>query len=95
MTNQERIEVMTARLHQALAPSKLHIEDDSERHKGHAGAKTGLGHFIVHITSEQFQGQTRLSQHKMVYAALGDLMQTDIHALQIIVGTQKTSTSKS
>jgi len=68
---------------QALAPSLLEIRDDSHRHVGHEGARDGRGHFAVDIVGECFAGLAPLARHRRVYAALGEMMQTDIHALQI------------
>ncbi len=67
----------------ALAPDEIEVRDDSAAHAGHAGALTGKGHFNVFLRSECFAGKPRLERHRMVYAALGTLMQTDIHALAI------------
>jgi BolA protein len=67
----------------ALNPTELDIEDESHRHAGHAGARDGRGHFRVRIVSAAFTGKSALARHRAVYAALGDLMQTDIHALAI------------
>nr|WP_237723596.1 BolA family protein [Stenotrophomonas acidaminiphila] len=67
----------------AFAPSRLEVEDDSHRHAGHAGARDGRGHFNVLIVSPAFAGKAPLARHRAVYAALGDMMQTDIHALSI------------
>jgi len=78
-----RIERIRGALEKALAPTRLVIEDESHRHAGHAGAATGRGHFRVEIESAAFAGKAPLARHRMVYAALGDLMQTDIHALSI------------
>lgn len=78
-----RVEAIRERLTAALAPKALEIEDESHRHSGHAGARDGRGHFRVHIVSEAFAGKSALARHRAVYAALGDLMQTDIHALAI------------
>ena len=81
--NAERVERITALLEAAFEPESLEVEDDSARHAGHAGAKTGLGHFNVSIVSEHFNGMMMLARHRAVYAALGDMMKTDIHALAI------------
>jgi BolA protein len=81
--NAKRIEQIRDALQQALAPSVLEIEDDSHRHLGHAGARDGRGHFNVHVVSERFAGMAPLARHRAVYAALGTLMETDIHALSI------------
>ncbi len=81
--NAKRIEQIRGALQHALAPSVLEIEDDSHRHAGHAGARDGRGHFNVHVVSERFAGMAPLARHRAVYAALGTLMETDIHALSI------------
>ena len=81
--NAERIERIRDALQQALAPSVLEIEDDSHRHAGHAGARDGRGHFNVHVVSERFAGLAPLARHRAVYAALGSMMDPDIHALSI------------
>lgn len=71
------------RLEQALAPESLEVIDESALHVGHAGAQDGRGHFRVRIRSVSLAGQPRLVRHRRIYAALGDLMVTDIHALSI------------
>lgn len=78
-----RIEKIENALRQAFSPSELRIKDQSHLHAGHQGARDGLGHFDVFIVSEKFAGIRTLQQHRMIYAALGDLMDTDIHALRI------------
>lgn len=79
-----RIEKIRAAL-QVLQPTQLEIRDDSAAHAGHVGAATGRGHFHVRISSPVFKGLTPIAQHRRVYAALGELMNTDIHALSIEV----------
>jgi BolA protein len=79
----ERVAKIRERLETAFAPEVLEIVDDSHRHAGHAGAKDGRGHFNVTIVSAKFTGTKTLERHRMVYAALGSLMQTDIHALSV------------
>jgi BolA family transcriptional regulator, general stress-responsive regulator len=72
------------RLTTALSPSRLDLVDESARHAGHAGARPqGESHFRVSIVSAKFAGKSRLERQRMVFAALGDLMQTEIHALAI------------
>jgi len=78
-----RIEQMQQRLQQALHPEVLEIVDESHHHVGHAGARDGRGHFKLQIACAEFAGLSPLQRHRLVYAALGDLMQTDIHALAI------------
>ena len=77
-----RMARIRARLAQALEPTRLELIDDSHQHAGHAGARQG-GHFTVRIGAPGFAGKRPLECHRMIYAALGDLMQTDIHALSI------------
>jgi BolA family transcriptional regulator, general stress-responsive regulator len=81
--NVERMAKIRERLESAFAPDLLEIVDDSHRHAGHAGAKDGRGHFSVRIVSAKFNGTKTLERHRMIYAALGSLMQTDIHALSV------------
>ncbi len=71
------------RIETTLAPCTVEVRDDSHHHIGHAGARDGRGHFHVRIVSPAFDGQAALARHRAVYAALGDLMTTDIHALSI------------
>lgn len=82
-----RVEAIRTRLTAALAPSALEIVDDSAKHAGHAGARDGRGHFRVAITSAAFAGLGPVQRHRRVYAALGELMQTEIHAVAITAMT--------
>lgn len=67
----------------ALEPSRLELADDSALHAGHEGAKSGGGHYRLTIVSEQFSGKNTVARHRMIYAALGPMMQQQIHALAI------------
>ena len=78
-----RVERIEAALATAFAPQVLEVVDDSARHAGHAGARDGRGHFNVDIVSDAFAGLSPIARHRAVYAALGDMMTTDIHALSI------------
>lgn len=78
-----RTERIRTALEQAFAPERLVVTDDSHRHVGHAGAADGRGHFSVEIVSKSFAGQPVLARHRAVYAALGQMLETDIHALSI------------
>lgn len=82
-----RVERIHSLLQAALAPQALEVTDDSHRHVGHPGAVDGRGHFSVMIVSEAFAGQASLARHRAVYAALGEMMETDIHALSIVART--------
>ncbi len=81
--NATRVAQIRQRLEQAFAPESLQVDDDSHKHVGHAGAKGGLGHFSISIVSAHFNGMPVLARHRAIYAAMGDMMQTDIHALAI------------
>jgi len=67
----------------ALAPESLEILDESGQHIGHEGAKSGGGHYQLIIVSRQFSGKPIQLRHRMVYDALGTMMQKEIHALAI------------
>lgn len=68
----------------ALVPAHLDLVDQSARHAGHAGARPeGETHFRLLIVSATFAGKSRLERQRMVFAVLGDLMRTDIHALSL------------
>ncbi|QKV57239.1 MAG: BolA family transcriptional regulator [Dechloromonas sp.] len=66
----------------ALEPLSLAIEDESHLHAGHAGAKEG-GHYKITIVAAAFSGQNTVKRHRMIHAAVGDLMRGRIHALSI------------
>ena len=79
MTRIERIREALA----ALQPVTLDVIDDSHKHAGHEGARDGRGHFTVRFVSPVFAGKAPLARHRAIYAALGEMMQTDIHVLAI------------
>ncbi|WP_395789338.1 BolA family protein [Aquimonas sp.] len=66
-----------------LEPSTLELTDDSHKHAGHEGARDGRGHFSLLIVSPAFRGLNPIARHRAVYAAVGELMNTDIHALSM------------
>ena len=66
----------------SLNPSYLNIQDDSALHAGHAG-NTGGGHYTVIIVSEAFNNLSLVKRHRLVYDAVGSLMDQAIHALSI------------
>jgi BolA protein len=75
------IEQIRERLQAAFAPTELDVLDEGHKHAGHAGE--GKGHFHVRIVSAAFAGQSPIKRHRMIYAALGGLMDNGIHALSI------------
>jgi BolA protein len=75
---------MTSRLQQALEPTRLQLTDDSAKHHGHAGYNpAGESHFSLLIESAAFSGLSRVSRQRLVYKALGELMESRVHALAI------------
>lgn len=74
-----------AYLEQAFKPTRLDVADDSQAHAGHK--HEGGGHFSVTLCSEHFEGRSTIERHRMVYAALGEMMPQDIHALSIKAST--------
>jgi BolA protein len=77
------VESIRDRLQSVFDPLMLDVADESHRHIGHAGARDGRGHFRVRLVSSRFEDLSPVARHRAVYAALGELMQTDIHALAI------------
>lgn len=85
-----RVLAIRARLIAVFAPTELEVIDESHKHAGHPGARDGRGHFRVKIISPRFAGRKPIERHRMVYAALGSLMQTDIHALSVHAAATET-----
>ncbi len=77
-----RVEKIRRALTARLAPVELTIRDDSAAHAGHAGAR-GRRPFLRARGLRAVRGRTRMQRHQLVYAAVSDLMRTDIHALSI------------
>jgi BolA protein len=81
MSMKERIE---SRLARGLEPIKLDVLDESDRHKGHSGAREGgETHYRVHIVAERFAGKPKVERHRMVYALLKDEFAAGVHALAL------------
>jgi len=66
-----------------FAPLELTIVDESHLHAGHAGAAGGQSHYRVRIVSDAFRGIPPVGRHRLIYAAVEDMLRTDIHALAI------------
>ncbi|MCH9769922.1 MAG: BolA family transcriptional regulator [Gammaproteobacteria bacterium] len=81
--NQQRIKAMRQKLEVAFSPNQLEIIDESHKHVGHAGAREGRGHFKLIIAAKIFNDKSLIESHRLIYQALDQLMQTDIHALSI------------
>jgi BolA family transcriptional regulator, general stress-responsive regulator len=73
---------LTEDLRAAFAPEHVEVEDESSRHKGHAGAMEG-GHYNALIVSTRFEGLGLVDRHRTVYAARGDLAARRVHALAL------------
>jgi BolA protein len=75
---------MRRRLDSALSPTRIELVDDSEKHRGHGGYNpAGESHFSLLIESTAFVGKSRVERQRMVYSALGELMDERVHALAI------------
>lgn len=90
----DREQQIRQRLDEAFQPTELLLKDQSRLHAGHEGAKDGKGHFDVTIVSNTFDGKSRLERHRMIYAALGTLLESDIHAVRIKAFTPSERQSK-
>lgn len=81
--NEARVQLIERLLKEKFKPQELLVKDQSHLHAGHAGAKDGRGHFDVSIVAEAFRGIAPLKRHRMVFEALDNMLQSDIHALRI------------
>ena len=70
-------------LRRQLDAAHVEVVDDSARHADHLGAEGGRGHFRVVVVSDRFAGLGRVEAQRLVYRALGSLMTTDVHALEM------------
>ena len=82
-SHEDRPQLIDARLRLELQASHVEVIDDSAAHAGHLGAQGGGGHFRLLVVSPRFDGVSRVAAQRLVYAALGDLMTTDIHAVEM------------
>ena len=78
-----RAQRLRERLEARFTPAVLTNEDESHMHAGHAGAAGGQSQFRIRIVAEAFRGHSPVARHRLVYAAVDDLLKTDIHALAI------------
>jgi BolA family transcriptional regulator, general stress-responsive regulator len=75
---------ITATLEERLDPTRLVVEDESQRHAGHAGWREGgETHFRIDVVSQAFEGKTRIERHRIVNAALAGAFERGLHALAI------------
>lgn len=87
----QRVAMIRSRIEGALEPLELEVIDESHLHAGHPGARDGRGHFRVRVVSSAFDDLSRIARHRRVYDAMGELMSTDIHALNIEAISQNES----
>lgn len=78
-----RAEQIRRRLEERFGPARLEVVDESRKHAGHAGAAGGESHFRVRIVADEFRGLAPLARHRLVYAALDDMLKDGIHALAL------------
>ena len=72
------------KLTEAFAPLSLKVEDESDRHQGHAGHREGgETHFRIYIVAEAFRGKSRVERHRMINTALAAELKGRVHALAI------------
>ena len=77
-------DVITEKLRNAFAPESLRVEDESHRHEGHTGHRSGgETHYRVYIVSDAFRGKSRVERHRMINAALAAEFAGGVHALAI------------
>jgi BolA protein len=80
MTREEKL---LDRLRTRLGAEHVALEDESARHAGHEGARGGAGHYRVVVVAACFSGLDQVARHRAVYAAVGDLIPHEVHALSI------------
>jgi BolA protein len=81
MTRQQRI---ISLLTEGLNPTRISLDDDSDKHAGHSGARPGgQTHYTLAIESEAFRGKSKIQRHQMIYALLGGEFKSGLHALAI------------
>jgi BolA protein len=81
--NEQRVRRIEALLRERLDATAVEVVDESAQHRGHAGARSGAGHFRVTVVSPRFAGLSLVEAQRLVYRALGEMMPGDIHALAI------------
>lgn len=77
-------QTMREKLMVELEPIRLDILNESHLHAGHRSSPgTGESHFRILIVSSKFAGKSRVDRHRLVNAALAELLQGRVHALAI------------
>ena len=83
MGTEDRAQRIKSLLREKLEATEVQVVDESHQHRGHAGAASGGGHFRVTVVSPRFTGLSLVQAQRLVYEAVGDMMNTEIHALAI------------
>lgn len=83
MTSRETASAIERELREALAATHVGVVDESAAHAGHAGARSGAGHFAVTVVSPRFEGLALVARHRMVHAALSVETKKVVHALSL------------
>jgi BolA protein len=79
-------DIIRSKLEAALAPEALDVEDQSERHRGHAGYREGgESHFHLTVVADAFSGKSRVERQRLVHRALAEELKEQIHALSMSV----------
>jgi len=78
-----RIEDLRNRITSALGADIVELQDDSAKHRGHAGSRGGAGHYSVVVVAARFAGMGRVERHRAVYDAVGDMIPGEVHALAV------------
>jgi acid stress-induced BolA-like protein IbaG/YrbA len=67
---QPAVEDVRRYIAEGMACEHLHVDGDGR-------------HFDALVVSQAFEGRSRVQRHQIVYAALGERMREEIHALSI------------
>jgi BolA family transcriptional regulator, general stress-responsive regulator len=79
-----RADRIAQRLNALFSPGLLQVEDESGKHKGHAGSRPeGETHFLVTMQAEAFAGLSRVARQRLVNDALKDEFAAGLHALAL------------
>jgi len=79
-------DTIRAKLTEKFTPLLLEVIDESQSHYGHAGWREGgETHFRVRIATRNFDGMSRVAQHRAIMTALDEELKVKVHALAIEV----------
>ena len=82
-------DIISKKLHDAFAPERLDVIDESHLHEGHMGHRPGgETHFRVNIVSDGFEGKSRIERHRLINAALAAELAGPVHALALKAQTK-------